>query len=119
MSIGDGKLDLVITNNTSGATTGQTVTVLLGNGDGSFLCAGSLRDGYEPLCVVVADFNRDGKPDLAVANGGSNTVSILRGNGDGTFAAAVNYATGYFPDGLAIGGLQWRWQARSGGRQRL
>ena len=99
----DGKLDLVIANTTSGSTTGQTVTVLMGNGDGSFRAPVSYATGTSPYAVVVADFNGDGKPDLAVANGGSNTVSILRGNGDGTFAAAVNYATGSYPDGLAIG----------------
>ncbi|TMH06184.1 MAG: hypothetical protein E6H67_06865 [Betaproteobacteria bacterium] len=99
----DGKLDLVIVNNTSGNTTGQTVTVLLGNGDGSFRAPVSYPTGTSPAAVVVADFNGDGKPDLAVANFGSNTVSILMGNGDGTFAAAVNYTVGNGPDGLAVG----------------
>ena len=99
----DGKLDLVIANTSSGSTTGQTVTVLMGNGNGSFRAPVSYAAGTSPYAVVVADFNGDGKPDLAVANGGSNTVSILRGNGDGTFAAAVNYAAGSYPDGLAIG----------------
>ena len=37
--------------------------------------------------MAVADVNGDGKPDLVVANDGSNTVSVLLGNGDGTFAA--------------------------------
>ena len=99
----DGKLDLVIANGTSGNTTGQTVTVLLGNGDGSFRAPVSYPTGASPYAVVVADFNGDGKPDLAVANFGSNTASILMGNGDGTFAAAVNYATGTGPDELAVG----------------
>jgi hypothetical protein len=44
-----------------------------------------------PAAVVVADFNGDGKLDLAVANSGSGTVSILLGNGDGTLRSAVNY----------------------------
>ena len=42
-----------------------------------------------PNSVAVGDFNRDGNPDLAVANYGSNNVSILLGNGGGAFAAAV------------------------------
>jgi len=59
--------------------------------------------GTNPLGVVVADFNGDGKPDLAVANSGSNNVSILLGNGDGTFQAAVNFDAGLSPNSIAVG----------------
>src|SRR5262245_5010275 len=41
--------------------------------------------GNGPISVAEGDFNRDGKPDLAVANLDSNSVSVLRGNGDGSF----------------------------------
>jgi FG-GAP-like repeat len=50
---------------------------------------------------VAADFNRDGKLDLAVANG--NAVSILLRNGNGTFGPATNYAVAAEPVGLAVG----------------
>jgi len=50
--------------------------------------------GTSPAGVVVADFNGDGKLDIAVANSGSANVSILLGNGDGTFQAAVNFDAG-------------------------
>ena len=96
----DGKLDLVITG-TSGTT--GTIAVLLGNGNGSFHAPVLYVTGTNPYAVTVADFNGDGKPDLAVSNRGSNTVSILMGNGDGTFAAAANYVTAYSPEGLAVG----------------
>jgi uncharacterized repeat protein (TIGR01451 family) len=59
--------------------------------------------GTSPSAVVVGDFNGDGKPDLAVANSGSNNVSILLGNGDGTFQPAVNFDAGLSPSSLAIG----------------
>ena len=50
------------------------------------------------------DFNGDGKPDLAVANGyPSSTVSVLLGKGDGSFQAAVNYPAGYLPLSVAVG----------------
>jgi len=81
----DGKLDLVVAN-------GNNVSVLLGNGDGTFQPAVNYVVGSSPDAVAVGDFNHDGNPDLAVANNGSNNVSILLGNGDGTFQPAVNYS---------------------------
>jgi hypothetical protein len=51
----------------------------------------------------VGDFNRDGNPDLAVANFWSDSVSILTGAGDGTFNAAVNYPAGTKPWSVAVG----------------
>jgi hypothetical protein len=53
--------------------------------------------GNAPRSVATADFNGDGKTDLAVANRDSDNISILTGNGDGTFEPAVNYAVGDSP----------------------
>jgi uncharacterized repeat protein (TIGR01451 family) len=50
--------------------------------------------GTSPAAVVVADFNSDGKPDIAVANSGSGNVNILLNNGDGTFKPTVNFDAG-------------------------
>lgn len=58
----------------------------------SFAAAVNYGAGSFPFSVVVADFNGDGKTDLAVANAASDNVSILLGNGNGTFAAAANYS---------------------------
>jgi hypothetical protein len=70
----DGKLDLAIANGGS-----NTVTLLLGNGDGTF--TESLNSPYPvgqgPSALAAADFNSDGKLDLAVANLGDNSISIL------------------------------------------
>src|SRR5262249_48663796 len=60
------------------------VSVLLGNGDGTFQGAVNFQAGSRPFSVAVGDFNGDGFPDLAVANANSH-VSVLLGNGDGTF----------------------------------
>ncbi len=70
----DGKLDLAIANYGDG-----TITLLLGNGDGTFTqAAGSpYAVGQYPYQITVADFNGDGKLDLATANLGDGTVSIL------------------------------------------
>ncbi|MGA9998210.1 MAG: FG-GAP-like repeat-containing protein [Pyrinomonadaceae bacterium] len=59
--------------------------------------------GSLPYSVAVGDFNDDGKPDIAIANRGSNTVSVLLNNGDGTFAAKVDYTTGTTPRSVAVG----------------
>ena len=67
----------------------NTVSVLLGNGDGSFQSAVNYGAGDGPWSVAIDDLNGDGDPDLAVANAGgvgpTGTVSVLLGNGDGSF----------------------------------
>jgi hypothetical protein len=58
--------------------------------------------GNFPIAVAIADFNHDGKADLAVSNATDNTISVLLGNGDGTFKAAVAYPAG---QGTSLGGI--------------
>jgi parallel beta-helix repeat protein len=84
---GDGKPDIAVMNLVS-----NSVTIWLGNGDGTFTAAPTLALGNHPQGMAVADFNGDGKPDLAVSVTGSNTISIFLGNGDGTFTAAPTIA---------------------------
>jgi hypothetical protein len=76
----DGKPDLAVANDGSPGN----VTILLGNGSGGFTqAAGSpVSAGHGPIFLTVGDFNQDGKPDLAVANNGSNNVTILLGDGN-------------------------------------
>jgi FG-GAP-like repeat len=89
---GDRKLDLVVSNvNGSGPFgLGTSVSIFLGNGQGGFAQApGSpLTAGLVPYGIAVADLNRDGKPDLAVAGQFGGTVSIFLGNGAGGFSEA-------------------------------
>ena len=94
---GDGRQDLVVTNASSGTIVGQSVAVLLGNGDGTFRIARTYTSGINPQDVVIGDFNGDGKPDLAVANNNDATISVLLGNGDGTFGPRATFATGFRP----------------------
>jgi hypothetical protein len=98
---GDGKLDLVVASDSSGNV--GIVSVLLGNGDGTFQAAVDYGTGFGPSSVGVGDFNGDGKLDLAVANFVGGNVSVLLGNGDGTFRAAVSYWTGSTPESVAVG----------------
>ena len=95
----DGKLDLAVA-----CLLGTTqITVLLGNGDGTFQPAVNYAVGSTPFSVTTADFNQDGNLDLAVANTGSNSISILLGNGDGTFQAAQNINLSGSPKFIAVG----------------
>jgi hypothetical protein len=91
-------LDLVTANSAS-----NSVSVLLGNGDGTFQAARNFATGLSPTSVAVGDFNGDGKLDIVTANYGSSTVSVLLGNGDGTFQAARDFATDLQPGPLAVG----------------
>ena len=96
---GDGKPDLAVPSFDLGIS---TVSVLLGNGDGTFQPHMDSATGQAPMSVAVGDFNGDGKPDLVTANYRHHTVSVLLGNGDGTFRAHVDYATGSYA-------TSWRW----------
>ncbi len=66
--------------------TGNTVTILLGNGDGTFTAAPS-QTQLVASKLVVADFNGDGKIDLATLDSVGGTLAVLLGIGDGTFNA--------------------------------
>jgi glucose/arabinose dehydrogenase/fibronectin type 3 domain-containing protein len=81
------------------------ISVLLGNGDGTFGAATNFTVGSAPHSIVALDFNGDGNPDVAVANLNSDNVSVRLGNGTGGFAAAVNYTVGDGPHGIRAGDL--------------
>ena len=99
----DGKPDLVITPGNSGYPVGA-VMVLLGNGDGTFAAPVNYGTALSSaIGVVVADFNGDGKPDIAVTDQATNTVLLLAGQGDGTFLTSFQYAVGVGPEDIAVG----------------
>ena len=106
----DGNLDLVVANAGSAATAtgGTTVSVLLGNGDGTFKTTVSYFAGSEPVSAAVGDMDGDGKLDLIVADfdvDAGNEISLLRGNGDGTFQAPVFYSADTGPEFVAVADL--------------
>ncbi len=125
---GDGKLDVVVTNNcwTYDSCTYDpfpnsfghtTVGVLLGNGDGTLQAVVTYDALYRYVdmlsSVAVGDLNGDGKPDIVLTNVTGNTtdtasyaVSVLYGYGDGTFTSPVSFdPAGWAPAALAIGDL--------------
>jgi len=99
----DGKLDIITANSGSVASPGTTTSVLLGNGNGTFLPKTDFATGTKPISVTLGDLNRDGILDIITANEGSDNVSVLRGNGNGTFGTAVNHSTGDAPSSVTLG----------------
>ena len=93
----DGNLDIAITQ--AGQTSGS-VSVLLGNGDGTFGPPMPLPAISQfPFYLVAADLNGDGIPDLAVTlesstGSGNDSVDVFLGKGDGTFASPAVYTVG-------------------------
>ena len=87
---GDGIPDLAVLNNPNPNATG-TLTVFLGNGDGTFtVVTKGPGTGTQADYIATSDFNGDGIADLAIAvaptvGSSTGTVSVLTGNGDGTF----------------------------------
>lgn len=70
------------------------ITIMLNDKMGGFTVGDTPIVGTSPLAVTTADFNRDGKLDLVVANRDSANASVLLGKGDGSFNAATNFPTG-------------------------
>jgi len=100
---GDGRSDLILTSAPSGP--GQ-ITVELGNADGTFTPVVSSVANYRPLCFAVADFNLDGKLDLAAStSNGPNTMTVMLGNGDGTFTTTAGINTSLSSEYLAAADL--------------
>jgi Bacterial Ig-like domain (group 3)/FG-GAP-like repeat/FG-GAP repeat len=95
---GDGIPDLAVANEND-----NTISVLLGNGDGTFRQQTTWATAHTPESITVGDFNGDGIADLAVADTNANCVSIFIGNGDGSFQSQVIYSVGLGPVSIATG----------------
>ena len=85
---GDGRLDLVVMHNiacfTAPCRSARSITILLGNGNGTFQTPSEIDVGTGPSSMAVVDLNRDGIKDVAIG-GGNTELSILLGVGNGTF----------------------------------
>jgi FG-GAP-like repeat/Abnormal spindle-like microcephaly-assoc'd, ASPM-SPD-2-Hydin len=92
----DGKLDLITSIN-GGFNAGSSVSVLLGNGDGTFSSPLLLAANQAPGQLAVVDFNGDGNPDWIAGSTTGQQMTLALGNGNGTFQAGVNYALGAGP----------------------
>ena len=100
---GDGNMDLAVSNFGPSDDSGGNLQIYLGNGTGSFTAGATVNAGVTPVALYAADFNGDGKLDLAAANVTANTVSAMLGKGDGTFQAPVSYPLPSSPQSLVAG----------------
>jgi hypothetical protein len=99
---GDGFQDLAVAVYGAYPLRSNTVSVLLGNGNGTFGAPQAFQVGNGAACVTVGDFNRDGRADLAACNYNDGNLSILLGNGDGTFQAAATVRVGAAPWSIVV-----------------
>jgi len=103
---GDGKLDLAVADtdcNFFPCSTPGAISILLGFGDGTFVGQTDLSFGGNPDLIISADFNGDGKPDIAATANGLAPFGVFLGNGDGTFQAEVQMSLTQPPLGFAAG----------------
>ncbi|CAF1515382.1 unnamed protein product, partial [Adineta ricciae] len=88
----DREIDIAVTNREV-----NSVTVLFGDGHGTFKYPWLYDVGRGPLSVLSYDFNSDKNMDLVITNQYSNTIGIMLGNGDGYFRPMQNYDVGQHP----------------------
>jgi hypothetical protein len=94
---GRGKLDLAVANFNG------TLSILPGNGDGTFGPEAEYVVGDSCAAVTTGDFNGDGSLDIAVADHGGNAVDVFLNQGDGSFTAPLRFSVGTNPYGIVAG----------------
>jgi hypothetical protein len=94
---GDNIVDLAVVY---GSTTNTGVSLLFGNGDGSFQSAVALTTEVNPTSILVGDFDLDGVTDLAITH--QNETTVMFGEGSGSFAPEAGMIAGYNQAGLAL-----------------
>jgi uncharacterized delta-60 repeat protein len=101
-NLGNGHPDIIAANNPASGP--GSISVLLGNGDGTFAAQQTYATGASPSSIAVANLG-NGHLDVVTSNLTDNTLSVLLGNGDGTFQTQRTIATGSFPIYVAVGDL--------------
>jgi hypothetical protein len=103
----DGVADLIVASGKGprNSPITNTVSVLLGLGNGTFSPAVQYAAGAGLTSLAVMDLDGDGTVDIAVTNSLTSTVNVLSGYGDGTFQSPTSYTVGTSPSGIIVGDL--------------
>jgi hypothetical protein len=108
---GDGKLDLIVSgfhfndNYESGTSAGDAISIVLGNGNGSFAPPTLYRGESSMFGLALADLNGDGKPEIITANQGSDSATVFQNDGKGAFGSPGGAYIGYQSSDLVHGAL--------------
>lgn len=97
---GDGVTDIVTTN-----IGNDSISILFGNGDGTFKEHKQMPVAKEPRAMALDDFNGDGRIDLAIACSGNDQIAVYYGQGNGTFIPGQRYSVHKTPVSIAAGDL--------------
>jgi hypothetical protein len=105
---GDGKPDIAVANYNATSVSVFFNTTTPGASTPTFSAKTDFTAGTNPASISFSDFNGDGKPDMVVANYGSNSVSVLfntttSGSATPTFSAKTDFTTGTGPYSVATG----------------
>jgi subtilisin family serine protease len=105
---GDGHMDVVgggvpLIGDLFGEAAGNLVSVLRGNGNGTFQLSRVYRGAHANFSLTVADLNGDGKPEVLAANQDEDTLSVFVNDGQGGFAEPAGSYLGYATDGVSGG----------------
>ncbi|MDW8318127.1 MAG: FG-GAP-like repeat-containing protein [Anaerolineae bacterium] len=103
----DNQLDVAALNQGPGVGRRGTVTLLFGQGNGTFVRRSDFDAGIWPTSIATGDFNRDGRADLVIGNSrypwDESYMNVLLGVGDGTFRQPMTYPVGTYPTSVAVG----------------
>jgi len=97
---GDGKQDIIVANGRD-----STISLLLGNGDGTFHQPLRYAPGGDPQAIAAADFNGDGLPDIAIGNGFVLGLRVFLNDGNGGLKDPVNVAPDLQVEQMAVADL--------------
>lgn len=107
---GDGQADLVVSDGDPYVSGAMSISIALGNGDGTFRTPAAIKIGNNPMGIAIGDLNHDGIPDVAIAMhgalmGSSGALAVLIGKGDGSFAPPVSYPINHNGERLVLADL--------------